>query len=273
MLKKQNTDLSDSDIALSLQVKKDIIELSFRSKAGHTPSALSMSDYLLVLFKNYIQPPKDRILLGKPFGAQAYYSIFYRLGWIEAPFEKYCKDGLKEWSYIIDQNHPFIDFIDDTMGNALSVACGMAFADKNKKVFVNISDAYLQEGTAWEGIAFAGFHKLVNIILAVDFNGMQATGFTENILSLEPISDKFESFGWDSCKIDGRNQNTLKSDIAKTMCKERKKPMALIFETTKGCGVGFMENNAEWHYKVIDEKTMNLANQELDNFYREKYYG
>jgi transketolase len=273
MLKKQNTNLSDSDIALSLQVKKDIIELSFMGKAGHTPSALSMSDYLLILFKYYICPKKDRIMLGKPFGAQAYYSIFYRLGLIESPFEKYCKDGLKEWSYIINRNHQFIDFIDDTMGNALSVACGAAFANKDIKIFVNISDAYLQEGTAWEGIAFAGYHKLSNIILTVDYNGIQATGFIKNILSLEPITDKFESFGWDSCKIDGVNQNTLASKIEKAVRNERKKPLVLIFKTIKGCGVSFMENNPEWHYKVIDEKTRNLAVQELEKYYKRKYYG
>ena len=272
-LKKKNRNHSNCDIELSLQIKKDIIELSFRSKAGHTPSALSMSDYLLVLFKHYIQPLKDRILLGKPYGAQAYYSIFYRLGLIESPFDKYCKDGLKEWSYILDRAHPFIDFIDDTMGNALSVACGMAFANKSKKVFINISDGYLQEGTAWEGIAFAGFHRLSNLILAVDNNGMQATGFTKQILSLEPIVDKFESFGWDAYRIDGINQNNLTLGIANAMCNIHEKPLAFIFDTIKGCGVSFMENNAKWHYETIDEVHMHLANQELEKFYKEKYYG
>ena len=272
MLKNHNINIFNSDIELSLQIKKDIIELSFLSKAGHTPSALSMSDYLLALFKYHIKPLKDRILLGKPYGAQAYYSIFYRLGLIEFPFDKYCKDGLIEWSYIINQSHPFIDFIDDTMGNALSVACGMAFAEKNKTVFVNISDGYLQEGTAWEGVAFAGFHKLNNLILAVDNNGMQATGFTKHILSLEPIVDKFRSFGWEVSRIDGINQNTLKTEIAEAMQNIRKEPLVFIFDTIKGCGVSFMENNAEWHYQVIDEKYMNLANQKLEIFYKEKYY-
>ena len=109
---------------LAKQVRRDVLEMSLRARVGHVPSALSMVDYLCVAFSRFLRPPEDRLILGKPYGAQAYYALFARLGW--APFEEgRYGSGEPHWTYCMGHEHPLVHFVDDTMGNALSVACGV----------------------------------------------------------------------------------------------------------------------------------------------------
>lgn len=241
------------------KVRQDIITMSYLSKTGHIPSALSMVDYLSVIFRKYINPQEYRIILGKPFGAQSYYSIFAKCGWIEPNFLKF---GTKDvnWRYIIQREHPLISFIDDTMGNTLSVACGIALA--NKQVYINISDASLQEGTVWEAIMFAGFSRLNNIFMTIDNNNMQAQGKTQDILDIEPIKEKFQLFGWNAFVSDGHDIKEITNTLDDSS-QSSEKPTVIIFRTIKGKGISFMENNPDWHYKILNESLYNKAMKEL----------
>lgn len=239
--------------------RKNIISMSYLSKTGHIPSALSMVDYLSVIFRKYVNPQDYRIILGKPFGAQAYYSIFSKCGWIEPNFSKYGTTDIN-WRYIIQREHPLITFIDDTMGNTLSVACGIALA--NKKVYINISDASLQEGTIWEAIMFAGFSKLKNIFMSIDNNNMQAQGKIQDILDIEPLKEKFQLFGWNAYVSNGHDIQEM-TKILDEALQNPTIPTVVIFRTVKGKGVSFMENSPDWHYQILNETFYNKAMEEL----------
>lgn len=241
-------------------IRQSILTMSYNSKVAHIPSAFSMCDYLGVLFDNIISPQTHQFVLGKPFGAQAYYALFAFFGWIENDLSKYGSLD-PEWRYIIQNSHPLITYIDESMGNCLSIACGIATAGRD--VFVNISDAAFQEGTIWESIQYAGAKRLSNIIMSIDNNNMQALGRISEINDLGNLSSKLCQFGWDSYECDGHDIDKILKLCEHIRHSEKKKPIALVFHTSKGRGVSFMEGHSEWHYGTLDEITYNKAIQEL----------
>ena len=251
---------------IAREVKKDILHMSLFNKAGHISSALSMSDYLTVLFNSFFDFSKDKLIIGKPYGSQAYYSIFKRLGLTEEDPSEEFGGSKKNLTYGITHDHPLVDFADDTLGNSLSVACGIALASRNVKVFVNISDAALQAGTVWEAIMFASTNKLNNLILLIDNNNLQCLGNTSDIVSVEPISKRLESFGWDVYLTEGNNLSSVIYNLNSSKVKNEipSKPTAFIFKTTKGSGISFMENKKEWHYRTLTSEEFNLALMELE---------
>lgn len=248
---------------MSIIVKKDILKMSFNAQVAHIPSALSQCDYLGVLFMNKgINPHTYKFILGKPFGAQAYYSLFARCGWTDADFSQYGSLD-PTWRYIIQKEHPLVTYIDESMGNALGVACGIAIS--GNKVFVNMSDAAFQEGTVWESLLFAGAKKLSNLIIAVDFNRMQALGSTDDICSLDPLERKIQLFGWNVIAIDGHDIENMNDRIPDFRTTQYNAPTALIFHTKKGKGISFMEDNEQWHYRTLSNQEYANALNELTN--------
>ena len=241
-------------------IRRDILEMSYRAQVGHIPSALSMVDYLMVAFERFVDPRRDRLVLGKPYGAQAYYATFAQRSWIEPHWDQYgsCDPS---WTYIMSREHPLVTFIDDTMGNALSVACGVALSFPGL-VFVNVSDAYLQAGSAWEAIMFAGFHALDNLLLTIDNNRMQVLGRTHEILDVEPLNERFTSFGWRVLRADGHDFKQIEA-VYNEARDEPCGPTVLIFDTEKGHGIPFMVNDPAWHYRIIDAETLQRALTEL----------
>ena len=241
-------------------IRQSILTMSYNSKVAHIPSAFSMCDYLGVLFDKIIAPQTYQFVLGKPFGAQAYYALFAFFGWIENDLSKYGSLD-PEWRYIIQNSHPLITYIDESMGNCLSVACGIATAGRD--VFVNISDAAFQEGTIWESIQYAGAKRLSNIIMSIDNNNMQALGRISEINDLGNLSSKLCQFGWDSYDCNGHDIDEIQNVCEHIRNSKIKKPIALVFHTSKGRGVSFMEGHSEWHYGILDEIMYNKAIQEL----------
>lgn len=245
---------------LKTSIRRDILTMSYFAGAGHIPSALSMADYLPVILGQFVRPGRDRIVLGKPYGAQAYYAALVELGVMSGPVTRYCDPHAPEWSYIADRTSPFVDFIDDTMGNALSVAAGMSLVG-DKRVWVNISDAYLQEGTAWEAIMFAGAHGLGRLFVSIDNNHMQASGLTDEILPVEPIAERLAPFGWATATADGHDPVAVR-EACSSLLADSESPKALILNTVKGYGVSFMQS-AEWHYRRLDIDSYRMALAEL----------
>ena len=241
-------------------IRQSILTMSYNSKVAHIPSAFSMCDYLGVLFDKIISPQTHQFVLGKPFGAQAYYALFAFFCWIENDLSKYGSLD-PEWRYIIQNSHPLITYIDESMGNCLSVACGIATAGRD--VFVNISDAAFQEGTIWESIQYAGAKRLSNIIMSIDNNNMQALGRISDISDLGNLSSKLCQFGWDSYDCNGHDIDEIQNVCEHIRNSKIKKPIALVFHTSKGRGVSFMEGHSEWHYGILGEIMYNKAIQEL----------
>ena len=233
---------------IARQARLDVLKMSLRAQVGHVPSALSMVDFLTVLFDRY-NSCHDRVVLGKPFGSQAYYALFAAYGWIERRWELYGQP-LPEWTYIIDRTHPRIRFIDDSMGNGLAVACGIAKAAR-ARVWIVSSDASLQAGSMWEAIQYAGAHHVSNLLLSIDHNNMQATGLVSEICAIEPIHEKLTDFGWRCFRCNGHDLDAIEAHVDAAL-HTSDQPTALVFDTIKGCGVPFMEHDFGWHYRKLD---------------------
>ena len=178
---------------------QELLEYSFKHNLAHIPSALSMYTYIQEIFGRYIKED-DIIIIGKPFGAQAYYLVWKELGWI---------DDIDNLSVGVKHSEiPFVDYSEETIGNALGVAIGMAIANPKKRVYVNITDATLQMGNTLEAIQFIGQNKLSNIFVSVDYNNSQVTGSTDDIISVEPVIGMMEEYGWKVFKCNDGNDNS-----------------------------------------------------------------
>src|SRR6056300_960736 len=202
---------------------KELVEYSRIKQLTHVPSALSMLTYIDKLFREqYIQPYRDRIVIGIPFGSQAYYLVWRDLGYINNI------DNLS-----VGVKHEEIDFVDygeETMGNALGVATGLAIANPDQTIWVNITDATLQMGSTLEAIQYIGHNNIKNILLTIDYNACQVTGRTRDVLSVSPVIKFIENYMWDVIEIPGHSVKLIQ-DLFPT---NRNYPTAIVFKTTKG---------------------------------------
>ena len=226
-----------------MTLTEKIIDFSCKNKCSHIPSALSMAMYVNFLFKNkVVEPFKDKIVLGKPFGSQAYYIVWKQLGYL---------NDIENLSIGVKHNEiPFVDYSEETMGNALGVAAGISIANPNKKVWVNLTDATLQMGSALEAIQYIGQNKLKNIFLTVDNNNCQVTGNTADIIDVNPVIEMAKMYNWHVIKIDGHDENVMQNQLMSI--NNTDKPILVNFLTKKGYGVSYMEADPiKWHYKLI----------------------
>lgn len=226
-------------------IVQQIVDFSKQHRLTHVPSALSMSTYIDTLFTNQlIVPYRDRMLLGKPFGSQAYYLIWKNNEYLP---------GIDISKLSVGVKHDEIDFIDygeETMGNALGVAIGFAISHPEQKVWVNITDATLQMGSTLEALQYIGHNKLSNIILTIDNNNCQVTGNTKDVLSVEPVLNFIHDNKWDTIRCNGHDPNAIQDLFIQG---DSPSPVAYIFDTIKGYGVPYMESDPiTWHYKTID---------------------
>ena len=222
---------------------KKLLTYSYENQLAHIPSALSMADYLDIVF-NYVKRD-DFIIIGKPFGAQAYYLTWKNKAWLDTIDTLHM--GVKH------DEIDFVDYSEETIGNALGVAAGIALTT-NKKVYVNISDAALQMGTVLEAIQFIGKHQL-NIMLTIDYNNMQVTGKCSDIIPVEPVYNFFRQNDWIDFETDGHDKEFIDNVIKKAYncnC-----PTVIFCYTIKGYGVEEMQNNPKkWHYRKLNEKDL-----------------
>ena len=221
-------------------MRKQILEHCYRHSLGHIPSALSMVDYVRSVFK-YIDKD-DKIVIGKPFGSIAYYTIWKEKGWID-DYEA-LHMGLKH------DEVDFVDYSEETIGNALGVASGISLGT-DKITYVNITDATLQMGNTLEAIQFIGQHQQ-NIICTVDYNNAQVTGQTSDIISVDPIISMFKLYNWNVFEVDGHNEQEIDEAMEKAI---KSTPSLLVCKTIKGKGIPEMEKDIKkWHYKKIQSE-------------------
>lgn len=207
------------------QIKKDILIASYEAQACHIGSALSCVDILVDLLYNMSE--NDVFLFGKASGVLAYYAILADQG-------KFPKEKLTEYikNYPLPSTEvPGVIHPMGSVGHALSVACGIALGDRNKDVYVLLSDGDCMEGSTYEAVLFASQHQLDNLHVIVDDNGLVALGRTDDILSLEHAYQFME----DSLM-----------NFERVM-------------TTKGDGVDFMEHDYTWHYKNLTKELLDKA--------------
>jgi len=244
-------------------VRKEIFKFKTKTGNGHLASCLCTADIVVSLYYD-IQTPfnhkEDILIFSKAHGSPVIYPILSDLGYFDSDeLEKYCTpDGILRLHS--DQSIPGCFFVGGSLGNGIGYASGLAFADRNKKIYVVLGDAELYEGSVWETLMFISHHNLNNIKLIIDRNQLGILGATEELLKLEPLSNKFEAFGFDTLVVDGHNFSELRGAFNKNS----EKPIAIIANTIKGKGVSYMEGKYEYHTIIPkDEKSINIGLKEL----------
>ena len=244
---------------IAKSVRKRVFEFKTRSRAGHLASCLSCVDILVSLYfdkKTDFDPNKDVVIYSKGHGSPAVYPILVDLGFVEAEeLERYCTpEGILRLH--ADQSIPGCSFVGGSLGNGIGYAAGLAYGN-DKNVYVLLGDAELYEGSVWESLMFIAHHNINNIHLIIDRNKMGILGETEELLGLEPLKDKFESFGFETRVVDGHDFD----DLANTL-KISDKPTVTIADTIKGKGVSYMEG--VWQYHTIIPKEEELLKKGLE---------
>ena len=233
---------------ISKEIREKILQISNSAKSSHIGSSLSIVDIVVVLYKNFLK--KNIFVLSKGHACLAYYCILNKHNFISNEILKsHGKNNTILLSHI-SHRVPGVEFSSGSLGHGLPYAVGRALAEKiNKKknkIYVLISDGELNEGTTWESLMFASFHKLDNLIIIIDYNKLQSLDYTKNVLQLEPLNKKLTSFGCKVKNINGHNFRQIHKSFSNL---SKDKPYVIVAHTIKGKGVDFMENSILWHYK------------------------
>jgi len=249
------------------ELRRLVIEISLMAKVGHISSALCICDILSVLYGKVLRnpgtPDRDRFILSKGHAALALYVALHKKGLLDRKeLETFCADGSRLGVHP-EFGAPGVEVSTGSLGMGLSVGAGLALSAKLRKspwrVYVLMSDAECDEGSVWEAAMFASHHRLQNLTVIIDDNGFQAFGRTEKILNLQPLEERWRSFGWEASTVDGHDEAAL----AKALADPSGKPRVLIAKTISGKGVSFMENKLEWHYYPVNEEQARQALREL----------
>jgi transketolase len=244
----------------SNSIRKTILEIISNSQASHIGSCFSIVEILSAVYRcvdiekiRTHQEDRDRVVLSKGHSAAALYSVLYHFGLIEErEIKTYCSKG-SLYSGHASHFLPYVEHSTGALGHGLSVAVGIGIGLKSKKisskVYVIVGDGELNEGSNWEAFMLAGHKKLNNLFVLIDNNKFGGIGKTDYCCSLEPLDKKLESFGFETYRINGHDEELIISILQKRNSEERETPIAIVCDTIKGKGVSFMENNNVWHYR------------------------
>lgn len=261
---------------IAKQIRRDIITMITEAKSGHPGGSLSMTDILTVLyFKQMRYNPKnpqwgerDRFILSKGHGCSALYSCLARAGYF-SPEELLTFRKLNtrlQGHPTLDKGLPGLENTSGSLGQGLSIACGIALAGrldkKNYRVYCLLGDGELNEGQVWEAILTVAHYKLDNLCAIVDYNGFQLDGRVEQIKNIIPLVNKWQAFGWKTIEIDGHNYAEINNAFEEAK-KIKGSPAVIIARTTKGKGVSFMEGDNQWHGKAPTREQAEKAIREL----------
>ncbi len=262
---------------IAKQIRRDIIEMIGAAKSGHPGGSLSAVEIVVELFFNYMKiDPKnpkwadrDRFILSKGHAAPVLYSAMAEAGYPDTP-----KDQLNTLRKLGSeyQGHPDVRFIHSleastgSLGGGVSLAIGMGLAARlnhsPSRTYVMLGDGESQEGQIWEGAMAGAFHKMDNIVVITDYNGIQLDGFVKDIMDVAPLADKWRAFGWHTLEIDGHDLAAIHQALTEAEA-TKGKPTAIVAHTIKGKGVSFMENNPKFHGTAPTPAEVGLALQEL----------
>lgn len=261
--------------ARSRQLRRIAIQILEMAGRGHLGSTFSLLEVIRVLYdevlrydpKNPRWPGRDRCILSKGHGCIALYVLLSDKGFFpEGELWNFCRSDGILGGHPEASKVPGVEASTGALGHGLSIGVGIALAGRHDgtgyRVFVITGDGELNEGSIWEAAMGAAKHRLSNLTVIVDYNKYQSYGPTKEILDLEPLADKWRSFGFAVREADGHNVEELHS-VFSSVPLDPDRPSAIICHTVKGKGVSFAENNPAWHHKN------RLTREELEALYRE----
>ena len=253
----------------------DVIKAISEAGSGHPGGSLSAVDILATLYfyKMKIDPQnpqmedRDKFVLSKGHGAPALYAALGQRGYFPSEdMYQLRKLGSSFQGHPDMKKVPGVEMSTGSLGQGFSAAVGMALANrldnKKSKVYVLLGDGELQEGIVWEAAMSAAHYKLDKLVAILDNNGLQIDGRNDDVMKVEPIYEKFESFGWEILQVDGHNVE----EIAQALDEADEvigKPILIIAHTIKGKGVSFMEDEVGWHGKAPSVEETEIALKEL----------
>ena len=250
--------------ALLKAAKLRLLKMHFDAGVGHIGGNLSCLDVLLATHHLVLQE-QDQFILSKGHAAGALYVTLWSVGTLtEEDLNTFHQEGTFLSAHPPAGRIPSIPFGTGSLGHGLSLAAGVALAQKLKsragRVFCLTSDGEWNEGSSWEALIFAAQQRLDNLVLIVDQNGLQGFGSTNEVARLDPLAVKFSEFGFDVQEIDGHNTG----EIFEALQISNGRPRAIIARTIKGHGVTFMEGKLEWHYWPMSKDQYQLAVSEVE---------
>lgn len=257
------------------ELRRLIFKTICNGGGGHIPASLSIVEILTVLYYSVLRidpqhpkdPDRDRFVLSKGHGGVALYAVLADKGFLDkSHLNTYGKKGTILGGHPDMYKVPGIEASTGALGHGFPFAVGMALAGKmdgkKYRVFTLLGDGECQEGSIWEAALFSPQHCLDNLTAIIDYNKFQAMDRLETIVGLEPLPDKWRSFGWAVKEVDGHNQEELKKIFSEAPF-EKGKPSLVVAHTVKGKGISFMENVPIWHYRQPNLQEMTVACQEL----------
>lgn len=273
-------EISESSIqeveAKALLIRRHIISMLGESGSGHPGGSLSSADIVSCLYfwemnvfpDDPHRPDRDRFVLSKGHAAPVLYAVLAEKGFF--PVDKL--DSLRKLGSPL-QGHPDmrkvpgVEASTGSLGQGISWSVGMALAAKmdppgNYRVYALLGDGEIEEGLVWEALMAAAHYKLDNLVAFVDHNGLQIDGPITQVMSPEPVADKFRAFGWETLAIDGHDPRQIMQALD-TARSTKGRPTAVIANTIKGKGCSFMENKAEWHGTAPSREQTVQALEEL----------
>jgi len=261
--------------AKSIMSRKSILKMIYTAKAGHTGGSLSCVDILNVLYnhtmnitpQNFSQVARDHYVHSKGHSVEALYAVLANRGFFPPEqldtFEKYGSDFIGHPTGSV----PGVEQNTGALGHGLALAVGMALAAKKDgradRVFTILGDGELAEGSVWEASAAAAHYSLDNLTAIIDYNTLQISGPTRDVMNMEPLDEKFQAFGYAVRHVDGNDVASLAA-LFDNLPFEPGKPNLVLAHTVKGKGISFMENQVGWHHCVPTEAEYAQATLELD---------
>lgn len=255
------------------EIRRIVLQQSRRANVGHIGSSLSVADIVAAAYDGGMNipsardPDRDRFVLSKGHAALALYAAFRLRGWLTPEkLDTFCADDSQLGVHperVLDG----VDFCTGSLGQGLSFGTGAALgarlAGSDRRTCVLLSDAECNEGSTWEATMFAAHHKLSRLVAVLDLNGQQAFGYTENVLNLTPMAEKWRAFGWHVVEMDGHDVPGLKAAMSlKDGPSDR--PTLILARTTFGKGVSYMERQIKWHYLPMNAEQFEQAMREVE---------
>jgi len=258
-------------------VRLETIRLIEIAKVGHYSSVFSAAEIFSALYYDVMAirhgepswPDRDRFLMGKGHAAVGLFPILAEYGYIsKETLDGYTRLGNPLGDHPDMRKVPGIDFSSGSIGHALSAGAGMAYGGRLQgrsfTTFVMLGDGEMQEGQVWEAALFAAHHKLAKLVAIVDRNGFQLDGAVDDVIGVEPLDEKWRSFGWEVHVVDGHDLAALTALLRRVKADEaREKPCCIIARTLKGKGVSYMETEPGWHLGYLAPEDAERAVAEI----------
>lgn len=253
------------------KIREFILKIAMQDlvHGAHLGGALSAVEIISIIYNSFMDQ-SGKFILSKGHGSLALYATLHIEGLLtEEDLKSYHKLGSFLLGHPVKKKNKGIDFSTGSLGLGLSLSAGLAYLYKNqnlsKNVFCLVGDGELDEGSNWEAIKFAQHYQLDNLICFIDNNGFQQTGTNIQISSLPSISNFFSELGWEVVEVNGHSNSELFQNISKLLKSKINKPKVVICKTVKGKGIKLLENNNDFHHKIISKSMYEQFFEEVSN--------